>query len=225
MPKTLIIFDLDGTLVDTADDLIDSLNYTLTTEKLDPVSKIEFMELVGQGARVMIQRAYASKKLGISDAKLNQLFLLFIDHYKDAMPGSAKPYPHVIDAIKALSKEGYKFAICTNKYEGMAIDLINTLGLAGYFCALTGGDTFDVKKPNGDHILRTAKLAEKNCGLAFEKVIMIGDSINDIKAAQNAKIPSIGVTFGYTDRPIQEFGPTHIISSFTELTKELVAEL
>lgn len=221
MTAPLIVFDLDGTLIDTAPDLVTSLNHTIATEGLEPVTYDDLTHLVGQGARVMISRAFALRNRTLPDAELDRLFAIFIEHYRGNMPGESAPYDGLSDTLDRLEAAGFRFAVCTNKGHALALPLLEKLGLENRFAAITGGDTFAFRKPDGRHILETIALA----GGVPEKSVMIGDSINDILAASNAGVASVGVTFGYSDVPVAELSPDHIISHFSELTPELAGSL
>lgn len=217
----LVIFDLDGTMIDTAPDLIDSLNYTIAAHNLEPVTFEDLTHLVGQGARVMIRRACNLRNYPLDDSQAETLFERFLEHYGAHMPGKSRAYDGFLACLDRLDTAGFSAAVCTNKTEGLALPLLEKLSLSDRFAAITGGDTFAVRKPDADHIFGTIERA----GGLRENSIMIGDSINDILAAQNAGIPSIGVTFGYSDVPVQELKPNHVISHFDELTAELVLDL
>ncbi len=221
MTATTIVFDLDGTLVDTAPDLVESLNHTIAARDLAPVGYEDLTHLVGQGARVMIQRAFALRNTPLADDDIPALLDRFIDHYQAGMPGKSRPYPGLIEALDRLKVAGYRLAVCTNKMERLAIPLIDRLELASYFATVAGGDTFAFRKPDPAHILATVERA----GGKPDKVLMIGDSINDILAARNGNIPSIAVPFGYSDVPVETLGASHIIGHFDELTVELVERL
>lgn len=221
MTAPLVVFDLDGTLIDTAPDLVVSLNHTIGTAGLAPVTYEDLTHLVGQGARTMIARAFAMRERSLSNEELDRLFAVFIEHYRAGMPGKSQPYPGLAEALDSLEAAGYRFAVCTNKGEALALPLLEMLGLTRRFVATTGGDTFAFRKPDGRHILETIRLA----GGEPDNSVMIGDSVNDILAARNAGVPSIGVTFGYTDIPVEQLGPDHVISHFSELTPELVADI
>ncbi|MFD1744206.1 phosphoglycolate phosphatase [Rhizobium helianthi] len=217
----LVIFDLDGTMIDTAHDLIDSLNYTIAARDLAPVTFEDLTHLVGQGARVMIRRAFALREQPIDDSEVESLLERFLGHYKEHMPGKSRAYDGLEACLDRLQAAGYAAAVCTNKMEELALPLLEKLSLTSRFSAITGGDTFAVRKPDAAHILGTIERA----GALPARSIMIGDSINDIMAARNAGVPSIGVTFGYSDVPVAELKPDHVISHFDELTPELVSGL
>lgn len=217
----LAIFDLDGTLVDTAADLVSSLNHTIAAAGLAPVTYDDLTHLVGQGARVMIKRAFALRETELPEAEIDPLYERFITHYRAEMPGESRPYPGIINTLDALSEAGITLAVCTNKTEILALPLLEKLGLTRYFAAITCGDTFAFRKPDARHILGTIEKA----GGDSRRSIMVGDSINDILAAKNAGVPSIGVTFGYTDVPMAELEPDVVIDDFAALTPDLVGRL
>lgn len=221
MDDILIIFDLDGTLIDTSHDLLETVNYCLKTVDLEPVEYEQLAVLIGQGAKVMLTRAFNLRNRPISDRELNDFFELFISHYGENMPGRSKAYDGLAEALERLRSDGIRFAICTNKHESMARSLMEKLNMSDQFVTLTGGDTFPFRKPDGRHILETIKLA----GGKLNRTIMIGDSINDIAAAKNARVPSIGVPFGFSDVPIEELEPDAVISHYDELTNQLIIDL
>ncbi|WP_136656852.1 HAD family hydrolase [Nitratireductor sp. XY-223] len=221
MPSPLVIFDLDGTLFHTAPDLMDSLNHVIGSAGLAPVSYNDMTYLVGSGARAMIAKALELRETQIEPAAFEQMFDRFLEHYSASMPGGSQTYPGVVDAMDRLELAGYSLAVCTNKTEAMARRLLELTGHLSRFAAVTGGDTFAVKKPDAGHIHGTLDLADGDPA----RSVMIGDSVNDISAARNAGIVSIGVPFGYSDTAMEELGPDHVIGHFDELTPELVGRL
>ncbi|WP_028744652.1 HAD family hydrolase [Rhizobium mesoamericanum] len=221
MNPALVVFDLDGTLLDTHTDLVESLNHTIAALGVAPVSYDDLTHLVGHGAKVMIERACRLRGHPLSQEELPALLDRFIAHYTDAMPGHTAPYPGLVEAMDQLKSAGCKLAICTNKLEGLARSLIEKLELSCYFDAITGGDTFLVRKPDAQHLLGTIDRA----GGHARNTVMIGDSVNDILVARNAGVPSIAVPFGYSDVPVETLGPTRVITHFNELTPALVDEL
>ncbi|MCM2399215.1 phosphoglycolate phosphatase [Rhizobium sp. S95] len=221
MTAPTIVFDLDGTLVDTAPDLVESLNHTIAVANLEPVTYDDLTHLVGQGARVMIARAFALRGAPLSDEELPALLDRFIEHYKANMPGQSRPFPGLIDALDRLTEAGFNLAVCTNKLEALALPLIEKLDMTHYFKAIAGGDTFAVRKPDPGHLTSTIERAGGNPRLA----VMVGDSDNDILAARNAAIPSIAVPFGYSHEPIESLGADRLIRHFDELDAALIGEL
>ena len=221
MKKPILVFDLDGTFAHTAPDLLDSLNHCLSTIDLPSVDPKDLMRFVGHGGKVMIERALTARGRTIDAASLDRMMAAFLDHYVDNMPGKTAPYPGVLDAMARFTDAGYIHAICTNKYEGMSKTLLNGLALSDRFAVICGQDTFAWKKPDPRHLLETINAAGGN----RDHGVMIGDSVTDIDTAKAAGIPVIAVDFGYSDRPVAEFEPSHIISHFDELTLPLVERL
>ncbi|MDO1584572.1 HAD family hydrolase [Rhizobium oryzicola] len=218
MTAPLVVFDLDGTMIDTAPDLIESLNHTIAAADLEPVTFDDLTHLVGQGARVMIRRAFALRGAPLDEALVEPLLERFLAHYKAHMPGHSRLYEGLTDAFDRLEAAGMQLAVCTNKLEQLALPLLDKMGLTDRFVAITGGDTFSVRKPDARHLLGTIERA----GGDPKRAILIGDSINDILAAKNAEVASIGVTFGYSDVPVASLEPGHVISHFNQLTPDLV---
>jgi phosphoglycolate phosphatase len=217
----LVVFDLDGTLLDTHVDLVESLNHTIAALDLEPVSYDDLTHLVGQGARVMIERACRLRGHPLEGDALPLLVERFVAHYAGNMPGRTEPYPGLVAAMDRLRSEGYRLAVCTNKMESLALGLLDKLDLVRYFDAISGGDTFPVRKPDARHLTGTIERA----GGDIARTVMIGDSINDIAVAKNAGVPSIAVPFGYSDVPVSSLDPDVIITHFDELTPQLIERL
>lgn len=221
MAKPIVVFDLDGTLVDTAPDLLDSLNHTLVAGGMAMVDETAFRRFVGQGGKIMIERAYLAQKRQLTAAEHERLHDVFLEHYTQNIPGRSQPYPGVIAAMDRLAAAGYTLAVCTNKYETLARNLIGGLGLAERFAAITGPETFGIRKPDPRHLTETIAMA----GGDVARAVMVGDSVTDIDTAKAAGIPVVAVDFGYTDRHVREFEPSAIISHFDELTLDLTQKL
>lgn len=216
----LLVFDLDGTMVDTAHDLIAALNDTLAEERLSAIPTSEVGYLVGSGGRVMIERGLRYHGLDPATSDLDRLQARFVGHYARAMPGRSAAFPGLIDALDRFEAAGWRFAVCTNKTESLSRQLLASLGLDRRVMAICGGDTFPVKKPDPGHLLGTIEAA----GGDRKRSIMIGDSRADIDAAKNAQVPVVAVTFGYTDTPVEDLGPDAIIDHFDALW-DAVADL
>jgi len=221
MTRKIAVFDLDGTLVNTAPDLLDSLNHSLAGDGLAAVAAAGFEAVLGRGGREMIKAAHASQKRSLTPESLERLYELFLRHYAANIPGRSLPYPGVVEALERLSGAGYLLAICTNKTEALARALMSGLHLQQRFAAICGADTFAHAKPNPLHLTQTIALA----GAAPDLAVMIGDSKTDIDTAKAAGIPVIAVDFGFTDRHVREFEPSKVISSFDELTPDLTDRL
>ncbi|MBX3578144.1 MAG: HAD hydrolase-like protein [Rhizobiaceae bacterium] len=221
MPKPIIVFDLDGTLIDTAPDLLDSLNHSLGLAGLSPVEAAPFRAELGMGSRAMLQRAFASVRRDFIEGELDSLQTSFLDHYRLNIPGRSRPYPGVLAALDRFEAAGFELAICTNKIEKSASALIEGLGLAPRFAAIAGADTFPFRKPDPRHLTETIAMAKADASRA----VMIGDSRTDIDTAKAAGIPVIAVDFGYTDRHVREFDPSMVVSTYDEITLEAVERL
>jgi len=221
MARPIIVFDLDGTLVDTAPDLMDSLNHTLATSDLAAVDEPSFRRFVGNGGRVMIERAFAAQNRPLAAVEHDRLLGVFLEHYSANIPGRSKPFPGATDAIARFESEGYILAICTNKYEANSLALIDALGLSRHFAANCGQDTFPFRKPDPRHLTETILRAGGNP----DRAVMVGDSRTDIDTAKAAGIPVVAVDFGYTDRHVSEFDPSVVVSHFDEITLDLAHNL
>lgn len=221
MSRPIIVFDLDGTLVDTAPDLLDSLNHTLVSGGLSQVDDRAFRRFVGMGGKIMIERAYAAQQKPLAGEEHERMHDIFLDHYTLNIPGRSQPYPGVVAAMKRFADAGYLLAVCTNKYETLARNLISGLGLADSFAAITGPETFGIRKPDPRHLTETIAMA----GGDTSRAVMVGNSVTDIDTAKAAGIPVVAVDFGYTDRHVSEFEPSAIISHYDELTLGLAEKL
>lgn len=219
--KPIIVFDLDGTLVDTAPDLLDSLNHCLAISGLKTADRESLRRFVGQGGRVMIERAFAAQQKQASEAQLDRLVEEFREHYAHNMPGHSSFFPGVREAMDRFAASGFELAVCTNKFEALSVKLLTSMGEAGRFAAICGADTFAYRKPDPRHLIETIARAGGN----RERAIMVGDSRTDIDTAKAAGIPVVAVDFGYTDLPAQYYDPSRVISHFDELTLEMAGEL
>ena len=220
MAAPLILFDLDGTLIETAPDLVGTLNAVFAREGIPPVPYDQARAMIGSGARVMISRGLEAEGRTVSPAQLDKLFADFLAHYSAHIADKSKPFPGLEDALDQLTKDGFKLAVCTNKLEGLSVKLLDALGLTQRFVKICGQDTFGVQKPDPEMLHRTIAAA----GGEVKRTIMVGDSETDIRAAQAARIPVIAVDFGYTARPVTEFQPDRVISHFRNL-RAAIAEL
>lgn len=221
MTTPIVVFDLDGTLLDTAPDLLASLNHVLKNNDLPQTDLNHLRRFVGQGGRVMLERAFIAAGRTLTNETADRLVSDFVTHYGNNMPGETKAFEGVIHLVDALRAKGYKTAICTNKTEALAFKLIAAIGISDKFDALCGGDTFAVKKPDADHIFLTVDAA----GGDRNQVVMFGDSDADINAANQGSIPVVAVDFGYTDAHVSTFNPTRIISHYNDITVDDIAVL
>jgi phosphoglycolate phosphatase len=211
-----LIFDLDGTLLDSAPDLRQALNLTLAAHGRRPLTLEEATRLTGDGMLPMLSRAFAMTGKPIPDSESYIRFQEFITHYRKQKADPSQIYPHVIDSLKHFKKRGVAMGVCTNKQEASTIRLLEDLNIQNYFGFVAGGDTFPVHKPHPDHVrgvMQALKLSPANC-------VMVGDGSNDVRAAQGAGIPCILVTQGY-GIDVEDLGAEAIIASFAELPTAL----
>ncbi|MEJ0093731.1 MAG: HAD-IA family hydrolase [Methylocella sp.] len=211
--RPLLVFDLDGTLADTAADLISTLNAILVREGFAAISFPNARAMVGAGAKALVQRGLKANGVEASEQQLDELFTDYLAHYEAHIADETVLYPGVIAALDRFAKAGWSFAVCTNKIEYSSVLLLTALGVAERFQAICGKDTFSVSKPDGEALLLTIAKA----GGDPRRAIMVGDSRTDIDAARNANVPVVAVNFGYTDLPVETFNPDRVIGHFDEL--------
>jgi phosphoglycolate phosphatase len=209
----IVVFDLDGTLVDTAPDLINALNFVLDREGLPPVPLQSARNMIGAGARKLIERGLELEGRAASVADIDRLTVGFIDHYAAHIADASRPFEGLESALDDLDAQGFRFAVCTNKLEWLSKLLLDRLGLSTRFSAICGADTFGVSKPDPAILRQTIARAGGDLGSA----VMVGDAGPDIGVARRAGVPVIGVEFGYTDVPIAELKPDRLIGHMREL--------
>ncbi|MGL4261518.1 MAG: HAD hydrolase-like protein [Afipia sp.] len=213
--EPLIVFDLDGTLVDTAPDLVGALNFVLQREGLPLVPVASARTMIGAGARKLIERGLELEGRAMSVADIDRLTDDFIAYYKDHIADASKPFEGLNAALDELEGRGFKFAVCTNKLEGLSRLLLAELDMTARFAAICGADTFGVAKPDPTILRQTIARA----GGEVSRSIMVGDSGPDVGVARRAGIPVIGVEFGYTEVPIAELKPDIVIGHMRELPR------
>ncbi|MGL5448004.1 MAG: HAD-IA family hydrolase [Rhabdaerophilum sp.] len=208
-----LVFDLDGTLAETAPDIMGTLNALLAGEGLNALPIGKARELVGAGARALIERGFKASGRPLSAEKLDELFAAFLPHYLGRVAQESFLFPGVEAALDRFAAEGYALAICTNKPEPHSLALLEALGIKNRFRAIIGRETLPFFKPDPRVLLETIRLS----GGEPSRAIMIGDSKTDLDTARAAQIPSIGVSFGYTDVPMAELQPDRLIHHFDAL--------
>jgi phosphoglycolate phosphatase len=209
----IVVFDLDGTLVDTAPDLINALNFVLDREGLPAVPLHSARNMIGAGSRKLIERGLELEGRAATPSDVDRLTADFIDHYAQHIADVSRPFPGLESALDDLATRGYRFAVCTNKLEWLSKLLLERLGLASRFSAICGADTFGVSKPDPAILQQTIARA----GGQLSAAIMVGDAGPDIGVARRASVPVIGVDFGYTEVPIADLKPDRVISHMSEL--------
>jgi len=209
----LIVFDLDGTLIDTAPDLVDTLNVILAREGLPPVPFAEARSMIGAGARRLLQRGLARDSVAPKPDELERLYKDFLAYYANHMADRSRPFPGLEAALDELARQGYRFAVCTNKLEQLSTQLLRLLKIDHRFAAICGQDTFGTLKPDPDILRRTIARAGGDVGRA----LVVGDSTTDVATARAAGIPVIAVEFGYSDLPAAALGADAVVASFAAL--------
>lgn len=209
----IVVFDLDGTLVDTAPDLINALNFVLTREGLPAVPLQSARHLIGAGARRLIERGLELEGRLATFEEITRLTADFIDYYAAHIAEQSRPFDGLESTLDDLSARGYQFAVCTNKLEWLSKLLLDQLELSSRFSAICGADTFGVSKPDPAILQQTILRA----GGDLRSAIMVGDAGPDVGVARRAGIPVIGVDFGYTEIPIADLKPDRLISHFNDL--------
>jgi len=214
-----IIFDLDGTLVDTAPDLIDTLNAILTREGFAPIPFDDARAAIGGGAKLLLERGLSRTGAHVPPERLDALYQDFLSYYAAHIADRSRPFPGLDAALDALAADGFKLAVCTNKLEWLSVRLLDALDLRRRFAAICGQDTFGVAKPDPRILRRTIAAA----GGDASRAVMVGDSATDIATARAAGVPVIAVDFGYTDTPVGKLGPDRVISRFDDLPEAVAA--
>ncbi len=213
LPAPILVFDLDGTLVDTAPDLAGTLNAILTQDGFAPVHYDEARLMIGGGAGSMLKRALRKQGADVPTDKFDGMFKAFVDHYAAHIADASQPFPGLVAALDDLAADGFIFAVCTNKFEWLSRRLLDALDLTRRFAFICGQGTFRMMKPDPE-VLR---LTVARAGGDIAGAVMIGDSATDIDTARAAGIPVIAVDFGYTEIPVAELQPDAVISRFEAL--------
>lgn len=217
-PQT-VIFDLDGTLVDSARDLMGTLNFILAREGTPALPVEKAHSLLGAGARALLERGFAANGQAVETAHMDRLYRDFLDHYNEHLADETVAFEGVEPALAALKARGLILGVCTNKMTSHSVRLLEALKLSPYFSAICGRDAFAWFKPDARHLTLSIEAA----GGDPANAIMVGDSKTDIDSAINAGLPSVCVDFGYTDVPAVKLGATRVISHFDELVPAIDA--
>ena len=216
-PNT-IVFDLDGTLIDSLPAIHVALNQVLVAENISTLDRGQVKELVGFGAKWMVTQIYKNIGQPITKRKINDLMALYLEAY---MQNSAKHtivYDGVYDVLTELNKAGVKMGVCTNKPGLTTIPVLESLKLDHFFRAIVSEDDVENRKPHAQHVLQTIEAVDGNPSSS----VFVGDSETDMLAAQNAGIPGICVTYGYCHVPYENLNAKIFLSNFFELPKALI---
>jgi phosphoglycolate phosphatase len=213
MPALTVVFDLDGTLVDTAPDLIETLNVVFAHEGLAALDYTTARGMIGGGARRMIEHGLQHQSRAATGGDIDRMLADFVAYYGAHIADRSQAFPGLDHALDRLADRGCRFAVCTNKLEGLSRLLLKALGLTQRFAAICGPDTFGIPKPDPAILRRTIEAA----GGDLRHAVMVGDSGTDIATARAAAIPVVAVDFGYSETPVKELEPDRLISRFDDL--------
>jgi phosphoglycolate phosphatase len=212
-----IAFDLDGTLVDTAPDLIRALNQVVGPRGLEPVALADVRAMVGRGSRALIERAFAREQRQLDAIQTDDLVAAFIDSYRSGIADHSQLFPDVVATLELMKDAGADLSVCTNKPSELSDLLVETLDLTEYFDRIIGPERTTAKKPAAAHV-------EVALGNGHSHAAMIGDSAPDVDAARAAGVPSIILSYGYSEKPVSSLGADRVLHAFKDIPKTL-AEL
>lgn len=213
-----IIFDLDGTLVHTAPDLLRAVNHVLERNDRPPVRLDQILETVSFGAKQMIRRGFDLTGAPVDDKNLDAMFMRFIDFYIANIAIDSHPFEGCVDLLENCRARGMKLGVCTNKLENLAVKLLQELDMLKYFAAVIGPDTISIPKPDPAPYRETVRRIGGN----IHTSIMVGDSKTDIMTAKAAGVPVVAFTFGYSDEPIETLGADFVLSHYSGLNDVLL---
>ena len=219
--KKLLIFDLDGTLIDSSGDLALAVNHTLKTLNLSTYDIDTIHHWVGNGAEILIKRALSGSKTidtTLEERYWREALKIFLDFYSKNLTVATVTYPNVLTTLKTLKKRGYRLAIVTNKPYIFIEPILEKLGLSNFFELILGGDSLEKKKPDPMPLLYICQ----KLNIFPNESVMIGDSKNDILASKSANMDSIGVTYGYNyGESIEYYKPTIVYNKFEDILESL----
>lgn len=211
-----VVFDLDGTLVDTAADLAAAVNQCLDIVGQPRLTPAQVRQFVGHGARVLIKRALEASGPA-TDAAIEQLMPHFSRHYSKHIADYSRPYEGVRTTLETLAEDGCRLGVCTNKPERLSVDLLEALGLRRFFGTIVGGDTLQVRKPDPAPLRATMERLGGNP----QRSVMVGDSRVDIETARAAGVPIVAVAFGFSSEPVASLGSTVSVDNFGQMLDAL----
>ena len=221
LTDTTIVFDLDGTIVDTAPDLTAATNHALGLVGVEPMTVAELHPFIGHGSFVMIEAGLRSRGVSLGRDEIKRLHEHFLAFYADNIAVGSRPFDGIPELLDRLLGLGARLGMCTNKLESLSRTLLQALGLETRFGAIAGGDTFAVRKPAAGHLTGAIAMA----GGRPDRAVMVGDSEIDFATAMAAGIPAIGVTFGYTPRPVRELAPELGVGAVIDHYREFMPAL
>ena len=212
-PYSAIVFDLDGTLIDSAPDIGRAVNALLAEQGLPAIDAAMTRRFVGEGGRVLVDRAFAHHGMRLDEARLDELTARFVDHYRRDPVAGTVLYPGSEKLLRAWHGQGVRLAICTNKFESLSVDILRRLAVLDLFACVAGADTFAMRKPDPGHLLETLK----RIGVGAGDAAMVGDSVHDVETARRAHVPVVAVAWGYSATPAHQLGADAVIGAYSEL--------
>ncbi len=213
-----VVFDLDGTLIDSAPDLHAALNRLMALEGRRQLDLKEVILMIGDGVPKLVERAFEATGAVPNSHDLDEKIAQFTADYEKRATELTVLFPGVVDVLKALKALDIKLAICTNKPQFATLEVLKHFGLMSFFDAVVGGDQLGgVRKPDARHLAAALEAMD----VSPDNAVMVGDSPNDIYVAINAQVRSVAVTFGYTRIPVDQLGATRTIDHFDDLNAAL----
>jgi phosphoglycolate phosphatase len=213
LPFRAIVFDLDGTLVNSVSSIAASLNALLAEEGLPPVDPADVTDMVGDGGKKLLERGFARAGRRLGSGEVDGMFQRYIPMLEDMPPAPGDLYPGVRETLARLEADGLALGVCSNKPYGPSLAALRTVGLLDMFGAVIGGDSLPQRKPDPEPLLAClAKL-----GAEPDEAVMVGDNANDVGTARAARVPVIAVTYGYPRMPVSALGADLVIDRFDEL--------
>jgi len=211
---TAIVWDLDGTLVDSAPDLAMALNTILDRRGFFTLSVDKVRPMIGNGVPKLVERGFNAVGVRLDKAQLDELIEMFLHEYKACATDSTRPYPGIVETLRTIHEMNIPMGVCTNKPEAFSRQILEDLGLAGFFSSVVGGDTTSTRKPDPQPVLTCLRelASEPASGL------MIGDSIHDVHAANAAGVIVAVVPWGYRSVPVEKLGADFILHDLAGLT-------
>jgi phosphoglycolate phosphatase len=216
LPET-IVFDLDGTLVDTAPDLTAALNAVMAREGRPPVPLDDVRHMVGRGARYLIERAMEATGAPVMPDAVREMVDHFLVHYDANIAVTSRPFEGVEATLARLRAKGHRLGVCTNKPEALSLKLLRELKMLDVFPVVLGADSRSYRKPDPRHLFDVIE----GLGGRRESAVLIGDSETDVKTARAAGVPVVAVSFGYTEIPVHELGADRVIDHYDALEAAL----
>ena len=215
MTEFLLVFDLDGTLVDSVPDLTNALNVVLRERGYRALSRAEVTPMVGDGVPALVARGFAAR--GADAAEAAEALPRYIEFYEAHATALTRPYPGVRETLEELRRRGYRHAVCTNKLQQATMAVLAGLDLTGLFDGIAGGDRYPVKKPDPGHLLGLIG----DVGGSAGRAVMIGDSETDAAVAHAARVPLVMMRYGYSRADPETLGAAAVLDHFAELPQAL----